>query len=396
MRIGKIIKNLKNFGRLRTEDKKWLAENKAILFEFVKNHSIKEISSVRPLPKVGLNILKLRLKPMPIVIGVIIAALLAGGSTVYASQSSLPGDALYPIKLLSEDAQTVLTFNSEKKVELEARFANRRLEEIQKLRERIQKKNGEILPEIVERAMERAEQRLERAQERIAQMEEGQRESKSLEAVSRLEEALQIHQQILSDLAGEVPTLNERTLLHAQEVASKYSAQALEKILKLEKAKEVNERIREKIKEKAPRIRGAEERAEGKLNAIENRLEALENFIENLEAQGKEVSEYEAKLDEAKAKVEEAKKLLEEEKYLEAFDAANAAMRLLMETKLLLRPILMPQSLPFEGRQVPRPAPASLPSKQTILPVPEPIEPTLQPIEPTVLPVFNAESEINE
>ncbi len=379
MRTGKIIKRLKNFGELKVEDKKWLSENKTLLFEFVKNNPAKEAAAIRH------YILEkpfLKLKPIPIVIGVIIAALLAGGGTVYASQFSLPGDAFYPIKLLSENAQTALTFNSEKKVELETKFANRRLEEIQKLQERIQKKNGGIPPEIVEKAMERAEQKLERAQERIAQMEEGQRKDMALGAASRLEEALQTHQQILSDLAEEAPEPAWQALLHAQEMATKHSTQAFEKILRLEKAKKAGEKIKEKIEEReVPKILGAEERAEGKLKALENRLRALESYIENLKGRGIEVSkEAEIKFEEAKKKMEEVKNLLKEEKYLEAFDVAGEAMRLLMEAKLLLRSVLTHE--------------AFLEKPMQVLPQPVPIEPGSLPAEPMILPVGDSINEV--
>ncbi len=346
MKIKIIKKVLKDIGQIKVEDANWLQKSKMAVLEFVKNNPVRESVPVRQ-GMTGGKFLKLTFKPMPIVIGVIIAALLAGGGTAYASQSSLPGDALYPVKLVTEDVQTTVALDQERKAELETKFANRRLEEIQKLQERLKKKNGEIRPEVVEKAMERAAEKLEKVETRIAEMEEGKLKEKALEAASRLEEALQNHEQILSDLAGEVPDEAEAALLRAQAKAALHAERALGTISRLEKREELKNKIREKAKEEAGKIMGSEERAEGKLNALENKLEAAEKYLENLEEQGRDVGNYKAKLGEAKNKLEEAKQLLEEKKFLESFQAAGEVMKMIIQAKVEMRP-MMPRVLPIE------------------------------------------------
>src|SRR3989344_1058058 len=54
---------------------------------------------------------------MPAVLGLIVI-LLSSGATALASQKSLPGETLYPVKLLTEDISLVVTLNSEAKIEL--------------------------------------------------------------------------------------------------------------------------------------------------------------------------------------------------------------------------------------------------------------------------------------
>jgi len=167
MKIKIIKKVLGDIGKIKVEDANWLPKSKAAMLEFIKNNSVRNNISVRQSINGG-KFLQLTFKPMPIVIGAIIVALLAGGGgTAYASQSSLPGDALYPVKLMTEDVQTTVAWNPEKKVEMEIKFANRRLEEVKKLQERFKNKNGEIKPEVVERAMEKSAERLEKAEARI-------------------------------------------------------------------------------------------------------------------------------------------------------------------------------------------------------------------------------------
>ncbi|OGO29260.1 MAG: hypothetical protein A2136_10800 [Chloroflexi bacterium RBG_16_54_11] len=57
--------------------------------------------------------------------------ILAGSSiTVYASQSSLPGDLLYPVKSLSEDIRLTLTSSPQAKLDLTLDYTDRRMGEI--------------------------------------------------------------------------------------------------------------------------------------------------------------------------------------------------------------------------------------------------------------------------
>ena len=54
----------------------------------------------------------------------------AGSSVVYASQSSLPGDTLYPVKTGAEEVQLALTFDPVSKANLHLEFAQRRVNEV--------------------------------------------------------------------------------------------------------------------------------------------------------------------------------------------------------------------------------------------------------------------------
>jgi hypothetical protein len=66
---------------------------------------------------------------------VLIAVLLFGGAgaTAFASQGSLPGDALYPVKTGLEQTQVRLSRNAYEQAQLNLRFAERRLDEIAEL-----------------------------------------------------------------------------------------------------------------------------------------------------------------------------------------------------------------------------------------------------------------------
>jgi hypothetical protein len=64
-----------------------------------------------------------------VLIGVLILAV-AGGTTVYAAQSSLPGDALYSVKTGAENVQLALTTSTASKVNLYLKIAQRRVDEV--------------------------------------------------------------------------------------------------------------------------------------------------------------------------------------------------------------------------------------------------------------------------
>jgi hypothetical protein len=64
-----------------------------------------------------------------------LVVLLSGsaGMTVYAAQSALPGDALYGVKTTLEDTRSNLTSSAARQVTLQLQYAQRRLDEIEKL-----------------------------------------------------------------------------------------------------------------------------------------------------------------------------------------------------------------------------------------------------------------------
>jgi len=60
----------------------------------------------------------------------VVIMVLAGGGTVAASRNSMPDNFLYPVKIAAENVQIAVTFSEVDKVELNARFAEKRTEEI--------------------------------------------------------------------------------------------------------------------------------------------------------------------------------------------------------------------------------------------------------------------------
>jgi hypothetical protein len=95
---------------------------------------------------------------------VILVLVLLGASsfTVFAAQSSLPGDPLYPIKSVSEDIRISLAFSTQAKLNLTMDYTNQRVREIQGLATQ-----GKSLPD---QTSERYQHELEAELQLAAQM----------------------------------------------------------------------------------------------------------------------------------------------------------------------------------------------------------------------------------
>ncbi|MCU0485694.1 MAG: DUF5667 domain-containing protein [Anaerolineales bacterium] len=99
---------------------------------------------------------------------VLALALIMGsaGATVYAAQQSLPEEALYPLKIWTEDTRLSLTHSPESRLELMLDFSSRRLAEIADLRSQ-----GKPVPETT---FTRAQQQLDLALQIAAEMNDQQ------------------------------------------------------------------------------------------------------------------------------------------------------------------------------------------------------------------------------
>ena len=139
------------------------------------------------------------------VFAVLLIALTSLGGTVYAAQSSLPDDLLYPVKTLTEDIQIGLESDPEDQLDLYASFTNRRLEEIQ-----AQINAGD---EVSDKALDRLEQQTEKMLQQAAQVGE-----KGLEkALLQVQQNLQKQNQLMEKLGKQTPGGEAPGLVKAQE-----------------------------------------------------------------------------------------------------------------------------------------------------------------------------------
>ncbi|HEY58726.1 MAG TPA: hypothetical protein G4O04_09380 [Anaerolineae bacterium] len=141
-----------------------------------------------------------------VVLVAMVTALLGGGGAVYASESALPGEALYPVKMAVEEVQLALA-GPEQDVNLLAQFTQRRLEEVQALA--AQGRHDEI-PVVMARYQEQVQAMIQE----MAQM--GQPDP---EVVGQSQAMLAQHLQVLQGLAEQVPSEARPALEHALQVS---------------------------------------------------------------------------------------------------------------------------------------------------------------------------------
>jgi len=106
---------------------------------------------------------KRRFNMVGIIVAVVLAISALGGGTAYASQGSLPGDVLYPVKLGTEQARLVVAAGDTDRAELYLTFANSRVQEMTALAERGRPEKVDIAVNGYDEAMAMATQKMEAA-----------------------------------------------------------------------------------------------------------------------------------------------------------------------------------------------------------------------------------------
>jgi hypothetical protein len=150
----------------------------------------------------------LRIHPMLRgLVAVLIALIVLFGSslTVFAAQSSLPGEALYPVKSLSENIHLSLTHSPRARLELTLKFSQRRVGEISQLLTM-----GKSIPGQVS---DRFQDELENALEIAAQMDD----IKMINALEEIKGQAENQGKTLDELIPHLTEQNEPAIIRLQE-----------------------------------------------------------------------------------------------------------------------------------------------------------------------------------
>ena len=257
-------------------------------------------------------------KSMSVLLTMAIVAALGGG-TSYAAESSLPGDVLYPVKLLvNEPVSASLALSAEAMAEWKTRVVERRLEEASELAA-----EGRFEGETKTRVSDRFEKQSGEAREAILKVEASGNVRGAASVASRLEAALGAHEAVLGRLSAtatvELSPIDKKIL----------------KELKGAKGLRIRLESDDEGDKNAPEVKVA---AEARVSAVEKILsEAQRQFANKKDAMSVEAAaEIEAELKEAGLIVVEARAKIAEEHYGEAFRLANAAMRKIQGARVFI------------------------------------------------------------
>lgn len=254
----------------------------------------------------------------------IVAILLAfGGGTAAAAENTLPGDLLYPIKVkVNEEVRAALAVTSEAKVAWDARRAERRLEEVEKLAEggQLTTSTSQMLAGKFKEFSDKADARLEKLQTSGKLSEEQAQKLKE-----NFEVAIKAHNEVLS-------RLQEKEL-------EKGKLKSLVDSLRGQVSSTMKDRLEyewELLKNNASTT--LKTAAENRKNAAQNKISEVEKFIANNENKVSAENKAEAmkKLEEAKKVVAEGDQKYIEGKYGEAIIKYSEAHRQVQEAKMYM------------------------------------------------------------
>ncbi len=131
-----------------------------------------------------------------------------GAATVYASQDALPGDTLYPVKQLVEDADVALTLSPEAKAEKHLALAQERAQEIRAL---AAQNRLDLIPEVTQDMQDHLQAAAELGQQ-LAQ--KGQ-----AEALARIVVMTQATEQMLNQAVAQAPEEAQPAISYALQAA---------------------------------------------------------------------------------------------------------------------------------------------------------------------------------
>lgn len=140
-------------------------------------------------------------------VAVLVALVILGGSsiTVFAAQSSLPGDPLYTIKSWSEDIRLSMTFSTKAKLNLTLDYTNRRMDEIS-----ILAAEGKTLDS---QSSERYQDELDSALQLAAQLDDSQ----MYKALGQIKFHAENQGMTIEELINRLPPQAEPAIIHLQQ-----------------------------------------------------------------------------------------------------------------------------------------------------------------------------------
>lgn len=249
-----LVKKIKGLRRIQP-NASWLQSQRSFLLSVIsqdKKEEKREPSLVLPL--FHFNILKLLKPNFAIALtAIILMTSLATGGVISASQNSLPGDFLYPVKTAFEKTQFTLATNEASKTKLSIKFADHRMDEFTQLIDNPEKKND------IEKTVGNLTNQLIAAKENIDKLKE--KNSKKAAEVAKLVETQTF--------------LYEETLIKGSEQLAYVVPEDKEDLEKeINQAVEANKALKETTNE---------------LTSDEEPLQNLEEAIEALEENSEEI-----------------------------------------------------------------------------------------------------------
>lgn len=312
-KLAQFKKSIKNIALTETE-KNAAKEN---IVAYMKVHPVRISDEARQKTQTPLHniFVFLTQKHMYATLAIILT-LLAGSGTAFAAENTLPGDSLYGVKVhVNEQVRSALALSSESQADWDAKVAERRLDEVAKLAA-----SGELKADAEAQIQARFEAQTEKIRNHIEDLKEEGNVEAAANLSTRLQTALELHQEILTKIQSDSGTTKE-------------DIKPLLNNLK-DEVKEIN-KIRLQIEDDVHTSTGTSARsaAEGRMKASLHHIDEVRDYLENKNLTAS--SSAMIKLDAAVKVQAEGKAALDAGDYSKAFVLFGTAQSIAQEAKLM-------------------------------------------------------------
>ncbi|MEK7566206.1 MAG: DUF5667 domain-containing protein [Patescibacteria group bacterium] len=313
-----ILKELKKI----PSDEKFLMSLREGLVNYVKTNPAADYE-IKVLEKTPFKTSKIRMAPAAF-IGII--AVLSGAGTVAASQNSLPGEALYNIKLLSERARVAVVLNPKNKADLQFALVQKRINEAKEFLEKakMEQLTRQQQESDLSAAVDNFNENLSGVYGWADNLKKEGNFEDAIQANSDLKTAASVYQQILEqNLDGDI---YEKTseINKSMAVVDEWKNKAKSEI------EDINQKESSGV-----RSNGFENSAQNKINAASKKVETIEKIIEkkrnNLDSQTQQLSRQ--KLEDTKQILENVQSDYNSGNYENAFEKSQDLIKNLSGTK---------------------------------------------------------------
>ncbi|MCR4275453.1 MAG: DUF5667 domain-containing protein [Candidatus Wolfebacteria bacterium] len=313
-----ILKELKKI----PSDEKFLMSLREGLVNYVKTNPAADYE-IKVLEKTPFKTSKIRMAPAAL-IGII--AVLSGAGTVAASQNSLPGEALYNIKLLSERARVAVVLNPKNKADLQFALVQKRINEAKEFLEKakMEQLTRQQQESDLSAAVDNFNENLSGVYGWADNLKKEGNFEDAIQVNSDLKTAASVYQQILEqNLDGDI---YEKTseINKSMAVVDEWKNKAKSEI------EDINQKESSGV-----RSNGFENSAQNKINAASKKVETIEKIIEkkrnNLDSQTQQLSRQ--KIEDTKQILENAQSDYNSGNYENAFEKSQDLIKNLSGTK---------------------------------------------------------------
>lgn len=303
--------------RLAPEEKLGVREN---IVAFMAFHPVREEAGTRHIGQKRASFrsfsLLLTKRYMMATLAVILTLALGGGVT-YAAEGSIPGDALYPVKIkVNEEVRAAVAVSTEAEAKWSARRAERRLEEAAVLAA-----TGKLDTSARVELENKFEEQANKMRARAKMLEDSGKAEDAAVISARLEATLLVHERLLEEIAA---GKNDRIDTELRSLISKIRLQG-------DVATETRIEVEKKVEAEAKAA--AEARARGRMTAAENKLEEAARFITSAKLTSATRSDADVMLSLSKEALTEGKTQFSSKAFAEAFVTFGKAHRLAEEAK---------------------------------------------------------------